>query len=137
DLVELTSEVGVGEVIGRHPLFLVADEVRTLALTPGSTLYRLLTYPATGTLIERSTTAYRFDGPMRAHIIAADVFCRAPGCLRPASTAQIDHVQEHGTPGGHTCISNGQPLDAPHHDLKTKKHWDAVLHANRDVTWTT
>src|SRR5699024_7580971 len=34
-------------------------------------------------------------------------------------------------------ISNGQPLDAPHHDLKTKKHWDAVLHANRDVTWTT
>ncbi|WP_256829853.1 HNH endonuclease signature motif containing protein, partial [Ornithinimicrobium faecis] len=68
---------------------------------------------------------------------AADVFCRMPGCLKPASMAQIDHVQEHGTPGGHTCIANGQPLDAPDHDLKTKKLWDAVIHANRDVTWTT
>ncbi|WP_256829818.1 HNH endonuclease signature motif containing protein, partial [Ornithinimicrobium faecis] len=68
---------------------------------------------------------------------AADVFCRMPGCLKPASMAQIDHVQEHGTPGGHTCIANGQPLDTPDHDLKTKKLWDAVIHANRDVTWTT
>lgn len=131
------GEIGIAEVVGTRSIFLTPDEARTLALTPGSTLYRLLTDPATGTLIERSTTAYRFDGPMRAHIIAADVFCRAPGCLRPATMAQIDHVQEYGTPGGHTCITNGQPLDAPHHDLKTKNHWDAVLHANRDVTWTT
>ncbi|MCK0114357.1 HNH endonuclease, partial [Ornithinimicrobium sp. F0845] len=109
-------------------------EARILALTPGSTLYRLVTDPATGALIERSTTAYKFDKAMRAHIIAADVFCRMPGCLRPASRAQIDHVQEYGTAGGHTCIGNGQPLDEPHHDLKTKKHWDAVIHANRDVT---
>ena len=106
-------------------------------MTPGSTLYRLLTDPATGSLIERSSRAYQFDGAMRAHIVAADMFCRAPGCLKPASMAQIDHAQEYGTPGGHTCVSNGHPLDAPHHDLKTKKFWDAVLHANRDVTWTT
>ncbi|WP_114907206.1 HNH endonuclease signature motif containing protein [Ornithinimicrobium murale] len=132
-----TGEVGIAEVIGARSVFLTPDEARTLALTPGSTLYRLLTDPATGALIERSSRAYRFDGAMRAHIISADVFCRAPGCLRPASMAQIDHAQEHGTPGGHTCIGNGHPLDAPHHDLKTKKLWDAVLHANRDVTWTT
>ena len=100
-------------------------------------MHRLLTDPVTGVLVERSITAYRFDKAMRAHIIAADVFCRAPGCLRPAAIAQIDHVQEHGTEGGHTCIANGQPLDPPHHDLKTKKLWDAVIHANRDVTWTT
>ncbi|USQ79916.1 hypothetical protein NF556_20405 [Ornithinimicrobium faecis] len=134
---EPDGEVGVGEVIGKHSVFLTPDEVRTLALTPGSTMYRLLTDPATGVLVERSIKAYPFDAGMRAHIIAADVFCRMPGCLKPASIAQIDHVQEHGTPGGHTCIANGQPLDTPDHDLKTKKLWDAVIHANRDVTWTT
>ncbi|USQ78362.1 hypothetical protein NF556_11960 [Ornithinimicrobium faecis] len=134
---EPDGEVGVGEVIGKHSVFLSPDEVRTLALTPGSTMYRLLTDPATGVLVERSIKAYPFDAGMRAHIIAADVFCRMPGCLKPASVAQIDHVQEHGTPGGHTCIANGQPLDTPDHDLKTKKLWDAVIHANRDVTWTT
>ncbi|WP_256838396.1 HNH endonuclease signature motif containing protein [Ornithinimicrobium faecis] len=134
---EPDGEVGVGEVIGKHSVFLTPDEVRTLALTPGSTMYRLLTDPATGVLVERSIKAYPFDAGMRAHIIAADVFCRMPGCLKPASMAQIDHVQEHGTPGGHTCIANGQPLDTPDHDLKTKKLWDAVIHANRDVTWTT
>uniref|UniRef100_UPI002117C3B5 HNH endonuclease signature motif containing protein n=1 Tax=Ornithinimicrobium faecis TaxID=2934158 RepID=UPI002117C3B5 len=134
---EADGEVGVGEVIGKHSVFLTPDEVRTLALTPGSTMHRLLTDPATGVLVERSIKAYPFDAGMRAHIIAADVFCRMPGCVKPASIAQIDHVQEHGTPGGHTCIANGQPLDTPDHDLKTKKLWDAVIHANRDVTWTT
>lgn len=127
---------GVGEVIGALSVFLSPDEVRTLALTPGSTMYRLVTDPVTGALIERSTKAYAFDGALRAHIISADVFCRMPGCLRPASTAQIDHVQEFGTPGGHTCLANGQPLDPVHHDFKTKKLWDADLAANRDVTWT-
>ncbi|MCK0114362.1 hypothetical protein MWU75_19705, partial [Ornithinimicrobium sp. F0845] len=46
-------------------------------------------------------------------------------------------VQEHGTPGGHTCEANGQPACDPHHDQKTKKAWDAVIDTNRDVTWTT
>ncbi|WP_256840479.1 hypothetical protein, partial [Ornithinimicrobium faecis] len=42
---EPDGEVGVGEVIGKHSVFLTPDEVRTLALTPGSTMYRLLTDP--------------------------------------------------------------------------------------------
>lgn len=132
-----TVQGGVGAVIGRHPTFLRPDEVRLLALMPGSTLYRLLTDPASGRCVERSIKAYPFDAAMRAQIIASDVFCRAPGCLKPARLAQMDHVQEHGTPGGHTCEANGQPVCDPHHDQKTKKAWDAVLESNRDVTWTT
>ena len=132
-----SAQGGVGAVIGRHPIFLMPDEVRLLALMPGSTLYRLLTDPASGRCVERSIKAYPFDAAMRSQIVASDVFCRAPGCLRPARMSQMDHVQEHGTPGGHTCEANGQPVCEPHHDLKTKKAWDAVIDANRDVTWTT
>ncbi|HLS45928.1 MAG TPA: HNH endonuclease signature motif containing protein, partial [Ornithinicoccus sp.] len=91
----------------------------------------------TGRCVDRSIQAYRFDKPMREQIMAADVFCRAPGCLRPASRSQLDHVQEYGTQGGHTCEANGQAACEPHHDQKTKKAWDAVIDANRDVTWTT
>ncbi|WP_256842364.1 HNH endonuclease signature motif containing protein [Ornithinimicrobium cryptoxanthini] len=130
-------DVGVGEVVGRESLFLSPTQVRELALVPGSTLYRLLTDPATGRCVERSITAYRFDAAMRAQIIAADRFCRAPGCVKPAKFSQLDHVQEYGTTGGHTCEANAMALSTTHHDKKTKKDVDAIINADRDVTWTT
>ncbi|WP_256855775.1 HNH endonuclease signature motif containing protein [Ornithinimicrobium cryptoxanthini] len=130
-------DVGVGEVVGRESLFLSPTQVRDLALVPGSTLYRLLTDPATGRCVERSITAYRFDAAMRAQIIAADRFCRAPGCVKPAKISQLDHVQEYGTTGGHTCEANAMALSTTHHDKKTKKDVDAIINADRDVTWTT
>ncbi|WP_247094145.1 HNH endonuclease signature motif containing protein, partial [Ornithinimicrobium sp. F0845] len=117
----------MGEVIGRHSMFLMPEQAQLLALLPGSTLHRLLIDPATGRCVERSINAYPFDAAMRAQIVASDLFCRAPGCLRPARLSQMDHVQEHGTPGGHTCEANGQPACDPHHDQKTKKAWDAVI----------
>ena len=128
--------VWVGRVLGKHPGFLTPDLVRRLALSPGSTLVRLLVDPADGRCLERSTTAYRFDAAMRAQLAAADVTCRAPGCEHHAAGCQVDHVVEHAT-GGATKETNAQLLDVWHHDPKTAKVWDAVLHANRDVTWTT
>src|SRR5699024_5558295 len=104
----VAAHVGIAEVVGRHSAFLAARDVRELLLTPGSMLHRLVTDPTTGRCLERSTTAYRFTTAQRAQIIAADRFCRAPGCLHPGALAQIDHVREHGTPGGDTCEANGQ-----------------------------
>lgn len=127
----------VGRLLGKYPTFLTPDQVRALALVPGSTVERLLVNPADGRCVERSVRSYSFDPAMRAQLAAADVTCRAPGCLRPAAACQADHVQEHGTPGGQTRESNGQLVDVWHHDPKTAKAWDAVLHDNRDVTWTT
>ncbi|WP_131103292.1 HNH endonuclease signature motif containing protein [Ornithinimicrobium sufpigmenti] len=126
----------VGRVLGKQPKFLGPDLVRRLALSPGSTFVRLLVDPADGRCLERSTTAYSFDAAMRAQLAAADVTCRAPGCDHHAGSCQVDHVIPHGT-GGLTRETNGQVLDTWHHDPKTAKAWDAVLHANRDVTWTT
>ena len=74
---------------------------------------------------------------MRTQLAAADVTCRAPGCEHHAGGCQVDHVIEHATAGGTTKESNGQLVDTWHHDPKTARAWDAVLHANRDVTWTT
>lgn len=131
------ADTGVAEVVGRHSAFLATREVRELMLTPGSVLHRLVTDPTTGRCLERSTTAYRFTAAQREQIIAADRFCRAPGCLHPGPLCQVDHVQEHGTPGGETCEANGQLAHEAHHDLKTKKAWQATINEAREVTWTT
>lgn len=131
------DDTGVAEVVGRHSAFLTAHDVHELMLTPGSVLHRLITDPTTGRCLERSTDAYRFTAAQRAQIIAADVFCRAPGCLHPGALSQIDHVREHGTPGGETREANGQLAHEAHHDLKTKKAWQASINESREVTWKT
>ena len=128
--------VWVGRVLGKQPGFVGPDLVRRLALSPGSTFVRLLVDPADGRCLERSSTSYSFDAAMRAQLAAADVTCRAPGCEHHGGGCQVDHVLPHAT-GGATKESNAQLLDCWHHDPKTAKAWDAVLHANRDVTWTT
>lgn len=133
----VTPDPGIAEVLGRYPMFLSVAAVWDLLLTPGSAMHRLVTDPTTGRCLERSTTAYRFTAAQRAQILAADRFCRAPGCLRAGVFCQIDHVQEHGTPGGDTREANGQLAHDPHHDLKTKGAWDATINADREVTWTT
>lgn len=126
-----------GEVIGKHSVFLGPDQLWELMLTPGSVLHRLLVDPVSGRCVERSSSGYRFTPAQRAQIHAADGFCRAPGCLRPARLCQIDHVQEFGTPGGDTSEANAQSASDPHHKLKTLKVWDATINARREVTWTT
>lgn len=131
------SFFGVGRVKGRFATFLTPHEVAGLALTPGSTMFRLVTDPLSGRCLERSTTAYRFDAAMRAQIRAADVSCRAPGCLVPGRYSQIDHVQEFGTPGGETREANGALAHSGHHDQKTKRALEATINANRDITWRT
>ncbi|QDO88778.1 HNH endonuclease [Ornithinimicrobium ciconiae] len=127
----------VGEIIGKRSAFLGSDELWELMLTPGSTLYRLLVDPVSGRCMEKSAKGYRFTASQRAQIVASDGFCRAPGCLVPAWLCQVDHVQEYGTVGGDTAEANGQSVSNPHHDLKTRKLWDAVMNSHRDVTWTT
>ena len=127
----------MGQIKGRFPLFLSPHEVAALALDPDSTMHRLVTDPLSGRCLERSTTAYRFDTAMRAQILAADHTCRAPGCLVAGGLAQIDHVQEFGTPGGDTREANGALEHTGHHDQKTKKALQVTINESREMTWTT
>ena len=126
----------VGQVLGAHPAFVSLDQIHDLAVLPGTVLERLLVDPADGRCVERSIDRYRPDAAMRTQILAADVTCRAPGCLVHAAACQLDHVIEHGTPGGVTAETNLAPLHVGHHHAKTLKAWDSSLASNRDMTWT-
>lgn len=127
---------GIAEIVGKHRHFLSGEQARELALQPGSSLFRIVTDPVTGRYVERSTTSYRFDAAMRSHIQFADMSCRAPGCTIPARWCQLDHVEEFGTPDGHTSEANGALLHTGHHQHKTEKLWDAIIDGDRDITWT-
>ena len=63
-------------------------------------------------------TGRRFAGPaLTEWIITRDRTCRAPGCLRPARTADIDHTIRHAD-GGLTTHTNLGALCRHHHVLK-------------------
>ena len=126
----------VGQVLGAHSAFVSLDQIHDLAVLPGTVLERLLVDPADGRCVERSIDRYRPDAAMRTQILAADVTCRAPGCMVHAAACQLDHVIEHGTPGGVTAETNLAALHVGHHHPKTLKAWDSSLASNRDMTWT-
>ncbi|MGD8199149.1 HNH endonuclease signature motif containing protein [Ornithinimicrobium sp. W1679] len=128
--------LAVAQATGTTPAFLNATDIADLALTPGTTLHRLVVDPLDGRCVERSTNAYQPDAHMRAQAIAADGTCRAPGCTRAAIYAQLDHVHEHAT-GGATTLCNLSCLCTTHHDLKTARHWHATIDAHRNLTWQT
>lgn len=106
-------------------------------MVPGTTVHRLLTDPADGRLIERTRQQYRPDADMRAHVIAADVFSRAPGSRTPAGRCELDHVTPWGTQGGTTGASNLVALSKRAHQAKTLHLATATINQKRDLTWTT
>ena len=130
---------GVGLVLGRHPAYLSPGQIRELALTPDTTLARLLTDPADGRLIERSIAAYRPDAAMRRQVLAADVFSRAPGTRQPGAVCELDHVTPWAPegPGGPTSETNLVALAKSPHQLKTLRRALAQINDLRDLTWTT
>ncbi|MFD5867316.1 HNH endonuclease signature motif containing protein [Corynebacterium sp. NPDC060344] len=100
----------------------------------------------------------------KARVRARDGGCRFPGCDVPAHRCQIDHVINYdpdamkGAPGmvigggncageaafiagdgsnllGVTATWNLQCLCQHHHNLKTSRHWNAVMNDDGSVDW--
>ena len=130
------------ELAGYGPL--PADVARQVA--QDATWRRLLTDPLDGTLVERSTRAYRPGRVLGGHVSARDQTCTFPGCVRPAASCELDHVEPwreapaaaaaSGDPP-QTRADNLQPLCKGHHDLKTKGLWKARRSVpDGGVEWT-
>lgn len=130
---------GEGAVVAEIPGygFISASHARDVVDAPGTVIHRLLTDPADGRLVERSTATYRPDRSMVEQVRAADLFCRAPGCFTPAKRCELDHETPYGAAGGITSETNLNLKHPRHHQFKTEKFWSTVMDATRNVTWTT
>ncbi|MBT0993982.1 HNH endonuclease [Cellulomonas sp. DKR-3] len=116
-----------------------AEAARRIAAD--GTWRRLLTDPATGALIERGTHAYRAGAVLAGHVVARDVTCTFPGCVRPAGAAELDHIapyRHRPAPDGaaQTVPANLHAACKRHHDLKTEGHWKVARTPGGGVTWT-
>jgi hypothetical protein len=92
-----------------------AELARAIATREGATWYRMLTDPA-GDLTALSTTSYRPTGPIWRYVVAEQRTCAHPGCDRPSTECELDHIIE--WPLGPTSTDNLQPLCRGHHKAK-------------------
>ncbi|PMB97160.1 HNH endonuclease signature motif containing protein [Brevibacterium luteolum] len=118
-----------------------ADVARQLVGSAGDTVYRLLTDPNTGEVLDHVATTYTIGARMRHALVARWRYCTAPGCDRPATKTELDHIEpfnhRHPTRGGPTTMENLHPLCKQHHQLKTQ----GVFRLRREprtgvLTWT-
>lgn len=126
-----------GSLEGQHPI--PAVTARQFA-AESSTLYRLLTDPLTGEVLDEPAQKYAVPRAVRTTVQAAWAWCTAPGCSRRASTAETDHIESfnHRDPsaGGQTQVGNMQPLCKTHHDLKTRGHLRVIKGDDGVLRWT-
>ncbi len=135
--VPITTLMGLDDepahLTGHGPL--PAPVAREIAADPTSTWRRLLTDPATGQLLDLGHHRYRPPTALAGFVRARDGHCRYPGCSRPATACELDHViarQHHGT----TSEDNLCSLCERHHDLK-HSGWHVLLRPDRTCVWTT
>ncbi|NUL60276.1 HNH endonuclease [Brevibacterium luteolum] len=126
-----------GSLEGQHPI--PAVTARQFA-ADSSTLYRLLTDPLTGEVLDEPAQKYAVPRAVRTTVQAAWAWCTAPGCSRRAATAETDHIESfnHRDPsaGGLTQVGNMQPLCKTHHDLKTRGHLRVIKGEDGVLRWT-
>ncbi|MEV1290843.1 HNH endonuclease signature motif containing protein [Pseudonocardia sp. NPDC049635] len=132
------GEAGATAELAGHGPIPIAD-ARALAFLPGSVWFRLLTDPATGRVVERSTTAYRPGAALTELVRSEHGTCVHPGCRMPAHRCDLDHVVPFdATSGtGPTSAGNLRPLCRSHHRLKHSPGWKVVLRADGGVEWST
>lgn len=110
------------------------DYARYLALNEDARWRRLISDPATGTLSELSTSAYRIPEALKRGVRARDRFCRFPGCTAAADHTDTDHVLP--WPTGPTDASNLIASCRTHHRMKTHSAWSCEMDEAGVVTWT-
>jgi hypothetical protein len=80
------------------------------------------------------TPAYR-PGIKLGHLVKIlNPSCTAPGCRRPASQSDLDHIQPHDQ-GGRTCTCNLHPACRHHHQMKQQPGWHVSMQRPGILTW--
>lgn len=115
---------------------ITASQARDCAVGDPALWRRLLTDPATGTLVEQSEHEYRPSRRLDRTIRSRDVTCRFPGCRRAATGgSDLDHTVP--WPAGPTAATNLASLCRRHHRLKHSPGWSVEQHEGGILQWTT
>ncbi|MGH3909789.1 MAG: DUF222 domain-containing protein [Pseudonocardiaceae bacterium] len=135
-IVPITTLMGLddqpGDLIGYGPI--PAPLAREIAAQ--GTWRRLLTDPASGTLLDYGRATYTPPDGLADFVRARDVYCRNPICGQPAATADLDHTIP--WPEGPTSEDNLHARCRHDHLIKTfGAGWHVEQHSDGRVSWTT
>ncbi|MGH3906507.1 MAG: DUF222 domain-containing protein [Pseudonocardiaceae bacterium] len=135
-IVPITTLIGLddqpGDLIGHGPI--PAPLARQIAA--GGTWRRLLTDPASGTLLDYGRSTYTPPDGLADFVRARDVYCRNPICGQRAATADLDHTIPY--PEGPTSEDNLYGACRHDHLIKTfTPGWHVDQHPDGRITWTT
>ncbi|MGH3938331.1 MAG: DUF222 domain-containing protein [Pseudonocardiaceae bacterium] len=136
-VVPITTLMGLdeqpGELVGFGPI--PAPLAREIAAE--GTWRRLLTDPASGTLLDYGRTTYTPPAGLADFVRARDLYCRNPICGQRAATADLDHTIAWND-GGTTSDDN--LYAGCRHDHLMKTHapgWHVDQYPDGRITWTT
>jgi HNH endonuclease/Domain of unknown function (DUF222) len=132
--IPLTTWLGLthnpGELSGYGPI--TAETARELSEDASFRL--MITDPVSGQLLAMGRTRYRPTPALTRYVRAQYRSCQFPGCERPATSCDLDHIQEWDR-GGTTDPDNLHPLCRRHHNLKTDKLWSIEVNPDGSQTW--
>ncbi|MGH3938272.1 MAG: DUF222 domain-containing protein [Pseudonocardiaceae bacterium] len=135
-IVPITMLLGLdehpGELVGHGPI--PAALAREIAAE--GTWRRLLTDPASGTLLDYGRTTYTSPTGLADFVRARDVYCRNPICGQRAATADLDHTipwpegdtSEHNLYAGcrhdHLIKTHAPEINAPQSEVEAEYNPD-------------
>ncbi|WP_265446653.1 HNH endonuclease signature motif containing protein [Flexivirga meconopsidis] len=111
-----------------------ATVIRELTDLLGTTFTRALVNADTGTVAETANQTYTPGARLARFVRARDQHCRFPGCTRPATLTDLDHITPY--PNGPTAAHNLQCLCRHHHRAKHEAGWTVTMTPDGVCTWT-
>jgi hypothetical protein len=111
---------------------ITAQAARDLAAD--ATWRRIITDPASGTVLDVGRTTYTPPAGLADHVRTRDRTCRFPGCRQPAARADLAHTIAY--PNGPTAKHNLGALCRGDHRIKTLTTWTVTQDDQARLTWT-
>lgn len=137
--VPLTTLLGLteepGELAGYGPI----DAGTARRLAADGTWRRIVTDPASGTVLDVGRTTYRPPADLDAHVRHRDQSCARPGCGASAFGCDLDHTVDfhRGGSRGSTSHDNLGPLCPRDHQIKTDGGFAVEQPSAGTFRWTT
>jgi len=137
--VAATTLLGLDENPGQIPGYGAIPAPTARRLAQDGTWRRVLTDPADGAVLHRSSATYRPGADITGTVVQRDETCRFVGCRQPAIRCDLDHVDpfDPRRPAERqTTVENMQALCRHHHRAKTHGGWNVVLRPDGSALWT-
>jgi hypothetical protein len=120
-------------VSGYGPM--TAERARELVDDENSVMYRILTDPVSGVVVDHGRKRYRPTQAQRDLVNARDQRCCGPAYHRPASTCEFDHTIPFRDQESTTSCDNGAPA-CKYHNLLKEHGWTVVQYKPGHFLWT-